>query len=433
MTSAPMAPGPPIDAVPVEDTAAGTVHPTAPTASLTTRLRTLAAPAIPVLRRITAPVTPLGAMVIGAVVVCAAVGWWLGWQEFGVAAVVLAAALVVSALFLIGRSSYAVDVDLYTQRVVAGTHANGALTVRNTGSRRLLPSRIELTVGPSLASFRIPGLAGGAQAEDLFVIPTSQRSVIAVGPAVSVRGDALGLLRRQVRWTDVTQLYVHPRTVRLAGASTGVLRDLEGQPTRDLSSNDVSFHALRPYVPGDDRRYVHWRTSARTGALMVRQFEETRRTHLAVALSANPSDYADPEEFELAVSVAASLSVQAVREERPVTVCVGARVMSPGSVQRLLDGFAGVRTSDDAGLLRSSLAAAAAVPNASVAMVITGSVPDAAVIRRAGSTFPTGIRVLAVRADCSATVGLATLGGVDVATVADLSDLPAVMHRMRAA
>ena len=178
--------------------ATGATH----TGSLTTRLRTLTAPAMPVLRRIAAPITPLGAMAIGAAAVCGAVGWWFGWQEFGVAALVLAAAIVVSALFLIGRSSYAVDVDLYTQRVVAGTHANGSLSVRNTGSRRLLPSRIELTVGSSLASFRIPGLAGGAQTEDLFVIPTTQRSVIAVGPAVSVRGDALGLLRRQVRWTE---------------------------------------------------------------------------------------------------------------------------------------------------------------------------------------------------------------------------------------
>jgi uncharacterized protein (DUF58 family) len=371
-------------------------------------------------------------MALGAAAVSGLVGWWFGWQEFAVIALVLITALAVSALFLIGRSSYGVTVDLYTQRVVAGAQATGSLTVRNTGTRRLLPSRIELTVGSSLASFRIPGLVGGGETEDLFIIPTSHRSVIAVGPAVSVRGDALGLLRRQVRWTEVQQLYVHPLTVRLAGASTGVLRDLEGQPTRDLSSNDVSFHALRPYVPGDDRRYVHWRTSARTGALMVRQFEETRRTHLALALSAAPGDYADAEEFELAVSMAASLAVQAVREERPVTVCVGPRIMPPGSGQRLLDGFAGVRASDDSGLLRSGLAAAAAVPNASVAILVTGSAPDAAVLRRAGSAFPAGIRVLAVRAARGAPAGLSTLGGVDVATVSALPDLAAVMHRLRA-
>ena len=135
---------------------------------------------------------------------------------------------------------------------------------------------------------------------------------------------------------------MHPRTVRLQGAATGVLRDLEGQPTRDLSSNDVSFHALRGYVPGDDRRYVHWRTSARTGVLMVRQFEETRRTHLAVALAADPAEYATTDEFEVAVSVAASLGAQALREERPVSVCVGGRLLTGTTGRRLLDAFAGV-------------------------------------------------------------------------------------------
>ena len=71
---------------------------------------------------------------------------------------------------------------------------------------------------------------------------------------------------------------MHPLLVSLAGASSGLLRDLEGQATRDLSDSDLSFHALRDYVAGDDRRYIHWRTTARRGSLMVKQFEDTRRT-----------------------------------------------------------------------------------------------------------------------------------------------------------
>ena len=61
--------------------------------------------------------------------------------------------------------------------------------------------------------------------------------------------------------------------------------------TQDLSSSDVSFHALREYVPGDDRRAIHWRTTARTGRFMVRVFEETRRSHLFMLLSVSPDDY----------------------------------------------------------------------------------------------------------------------------------------------
>ena len=117
--------------------------------------------------------------------------------------------------------------------------------------------------------------------------------MVVVGPVRSVRGDPLSLLRRELVWTDATELFVHPRTVPLQGSAAGFIRDLEGQVSRSLTNSDVAFHALRGYVPGDDRRYVHWRTSARTGTLMVRQFEETRRSHLLVALSTAAGDYTD--------------------------------------------------------------------------------------------------------------------------------------------
>ena len=35
--------------------------------------------------------------------------------------------------------------------------------------------------------------------------------------------------------------------------------DVEGVASEKLTSSDVSFHALRDYEPGDDRRAVHWR------------------------------------------------------------------------------------------------------------------------------------------------------------------------------
>ena len=57
---------------------------------------------------------------------------------------------------------------------------------------------------------------------------------------------------------------------------------------------------------------------------MVRQFEQTRRSHLVVALSLATGDYASEEEFELAVSVAGSLGVRAIRDGRTVSVVVSA-------------------------------------------------------------------------------------------------------------
>ena len=70
----------------------------------------------------------------------------------------------------------------------------------------------------------------------------------------------------------------------------------------------MSFHAIREYTPGDSRRQIHWKSTAKTGQLMVRQFEESRRSRMAVVLSLALADYADEDEFELGVSAAASLA-----------------------------------------------------------------------------------------------------------------------------
>lgn len=396
----------------------------------------LQAGSAPARTRATPPVTALGVVVIVIAVAALGIGWLTGWSEFTVAGVAAAVLVAVSAIFLVGRSSYAVSIDLHDARVVAGVRATGAIVVRNNGSRRLLPVRLELPVGPTTSSFRVPSLAPNAVHEELFVIPTARRAVIDVGPALSVRGDPVGLVRRQVRWTTVDQLFVHPRTTPLHGASTGSVKDLEGSPTTELSSNDVSFHALREYAPGDDRRYVHWKTSARTWMqnqkLMVRQFEETRRTHLAVALSVDPQEYLSLEQFEVAVGMAASLGVQAFREERPVTLYGGRSALLATSARRMLDAVAGLLPEPGSGVLTAGRAAGTAVPNASVGVLITGSVPDAAQIRRAATGFAAGVRVIGIRVGTGRGIKLGAIGGVDIATVGALDDLPTALRRMRA-
>src|SRR5690606_8103670 len=173
---------------------------------------------------------------------------------------------------------------------------------------------------------------------------------------------------------DSELLYVHPRTVRIESTAAGLVRDLEGKTVKKLSDNDVAFHALREYVPGDDRRYIHWRSSARTGTLMVRQFEETRRSHLAVGLSANSEEYPDAADFELAVSSVGSLGLQAVREEKQLTVMVQAGTIPSRTGKQYLDGLSGVELTPPrrGSIVDLALTLGQAVPGASVAVLACG-------------------------------------------------------------
>jgi uncharacterized protein (DUF58 family) len=47
----------------------------------------------------------------------------------------------------------------------------------------------------------------------------------------------------------------------------------------------ADFHGLRPFRPGDSPRWIHWRTSARRGELMVREFEDVPGDDIVLVLA----------------------------------------------------------------------------------------------------------------------------------------------------
>jgi uncharacterized protein (DUF58 family) len=375
-------------------------------------------------------VSPLGWSVALAAVAGLLVGRLLGWTEAAAFGAAAGGVFVVSVAMTFGRARYAVTLELAERRVTVGERAVGRLVVANAAHLRALPSRLELPVGRSVADLAVPSLAPGVRHDDLFAVPTDRRSVVVVGPVRSWRGDPLGIARRTVRWTDPLDLYVHPRVVVLGAAGAGLLRDLEGQTARELSDTDLSFHALRDYVAGDDRRYIHWRTSARRGTLMVKQFEDTRRTLTAIALADAPADFAGDDDLELAVSVAASLGVQAIRDQREVTVVAGPGRMRVASPQALLDDCSAFATGTaGAGVHLLGRRVAREAPNASLAVLVTGAVPDEADLRLGAQHVPSGARTLVVRCAPGEPVAARTKGLLTLATLGALEDLPRLLRR----
>lgn len=377
-------------------------------------------------------VRPAAWVLLGLAVLLWIGGAVLGWRELTVAAFIIAAALVICLFFLIGRTSYDVSLDLNRDRVVVGERAVGALGLANRGSRAILPSRVVLPVGTGRGVFVVRRLAPQESVEELFAIPTQRRGVLKVGPVSVVRGDPLGLFERVHNRDEPVDLYVHPRTVLFEGQSLGFLRDLEGMPAADLSRDDVSFHALREYQPGDDLRHVHWRSTARIGEMMVRQYEETRRSHFVIGLSRNPDDYRSPDDFELAISAAGSLGLRALRDTRQVDVHVQGRSLPSETGKRLLDAFAALEPSRprDGDIVQLAGTIAATVPLAAVIVLVCGHAVSATKLRQACARLPYGARVLAVVAETGATPSLRRVGDADIVTVGALEQLPAALFKV---
>lgn len=386
-----------------------------------------------VLRPYVSIVSRAGWLVVGVALSALVAGFALGWHELTALAFALLAMLAVCAVYLVGRSTYAVEIELNPSRVVVGGRAMGQLTVTNNGPKPLLPAVMELPVGGAIAEFGIPGLKPGEVHDELFAVPTERRAVIEAGPARSVRGDHLGLLRRVIDWTDAVDLFVHPRTTPMNPSAAGLVRDLEGQVTAKITNNDLAFHALRPYEPGDDRRYVHWRTSARTGQLMVRQFNETRRSQLTMVLSEDTASYADADEFELAVSITASVAAQVIRDGTQISVVAESRTLRTHAPTALLDDSCRVdlrssRFTSPRDFVRT---VTRRLPPPSVLIVVAGSSWTTADFRSVQLLMPTDTTMLGVIVSRGAAPSIAMVSGVAILTIGVLSDLPKVMRRVQ--
>ena len=394
-------------------------------------------------RRVASVVTPLGWALVVLVPAGLLVGYSLGWLELVVTAWAGLVIIVVAVFYLVGKTAITVGLAVPHNRVVVGETAVGVVRVSNPSRARTLGVTVEVPVGSGLAEIAVPGLPRGGDVEREFAIPTSRRGIVPVGPARTVRADPIGLVRRELVWTGATDLFVHPRTIGIPSMSTGFVRDLEGNPTRDLTSSDISFHALREYVPGDERRNIHWKSTAKTGTYMVRQFDETRRSHLAIALSLASRDYESDEEFEMAVSVAGSLGARAIRDTRDVSVVVSEKTpefaarkvfavttLSTVTRSRLLDDLAIVDHSETAlGIVDVARVAGAQLPGVSVAFLVCGSTPTSAELRAASTRFPVGVEVVAVVCDPLAAPGLRRVSGLSVLTIGYLEDLRGSLER----
>ena len=375
------------------------------------------------------PVTSLGRVAVVAGVLTLAVGIALGWAELRVVGLACLVAFAIAVVTCLGRQSYQAQVTLDSQRVKVGEEVFGSIVIRNTTSGRRFRTTFEVPVGKGRATFGLPTLGRDEHYEQKFRVPTRRRGVVRVGPVRSVRSDPLMLMRRVESWSEIEELYVHPDTILLRSGSSGFLRDIEGITTQQLSSSDVSFHALRDYQRGDDRRAVHWRTTARLGRLVVRQFEETRRAHLLVLLSLRAEHYANDEEFELAVSCAGSLAAMALREDRKLSVHTQGRELRPHAIPLVLDQLSGVETQAGAlGLAALTAGAVSRVPNASVIAIVTGSATDVLELRAARAHIPIDIASFALR--CGAQPRRASAGDLTVLDIAQLGQLPRAIREV---
>ena len=246
--------------------------------------------------------TPRGLAVAAASVAFATVGGvWALPQLIGVAAAGLVS-LAVSALLTRGGPSIGATVRA-PERVARGDAAWVEMQLQAARSHRFGLLLKDMRGNSFAVSWRpSPSVA--------IRVDTAKRGIWQQGPWRLQRMDPWALFRRDVGRVDALEVAVTPRihTVSLAKVPLG-LSQVRG--TQEMGS--TTFASLREYVVGDEIRQIHWRSSAKTGTLMTRQYVDITRPRIDFVLVNDSRAYVSDEEFEQTVDLAASLAAMALQ------------------------------------------------------------------------------------------------------------------------
>lgn len=370
------------------------------------------------------PLTGLGWLVlVGGL---ASLGAYLAWDWAEAAAIMFAALLALGAALVQtwGGGELTVRVLVEQDRLRKGQYLIGRAVARNNGRRAVRALKIELPLGAEQADIAVPTLRSGKNFTREFQLQTKRREKIVVGPPRTVRQDILGLIRRVRSWPEYQDVYVYPNFTSALATLSGYSRDMEGATSQVITSSDAAFHALRPYETGDDRRHIHWKMSAHTGQLMMRQYLETRRSHHLIVLDLRREDYGEAD-FELAVEAAASLAVSSLSSGQPLTLYAGKTVLKAASARAVLDFLTEVEPQEDDQEYRHLVRwALAHEEQASVCSLICGPQVGMRRLQQICLLPSADMATIGIRADAGATLTRRGASSRRLLNIGELSQLP---------
>lgn len=203
--------------------------------------------------------------------------------------------------------------------------------------------------------FPVPDLPPRGRVEVAVRLEPAKRGRLSLPGAIIARPDPLGIAKACVREPLPQSVLILPKRYPVPRLSLpGARRYQQGGVVLSSSVGDSQeFMGLRDYRAGDPPRRIHWRSWAKAGKPVVKEYEDEYFTRHALALDTFIAPGRE-EAFEEAVSVASSFASTALTQESLLDLLfVGAQSYcftagrGQGGTGRLLEALAGVRACPD--------------------------------------------------------------------------------------
>ena len=296
----------------------------------------------------------------------------------------------------------------------------------------------------------LPGraLSLGATSERSWRIraPLVRRGHFRIEPLQIRTGDPFGFFEASASVGQGVTLVVYPRLepIPLWKLPASNLEGSHSSPERTLQSTPLAT-SVRPYAPGDSFNRIHWKTTARTGEIQVKEFDLAQTADAWIILDLERGIHTgrgDESTLEAAVRVAAAVADKAIAENRAVGMTVSGHrtVVLPadrGARQHLkmMQLLAAVEADGTAPLVEVLVGSVGRLRRGMTAVVITPST-DPAWVKPVATLRSRGVGCVAVTLDGPAYEQLAAEDRArtegDVALVKDDAAAQVRAQRVRA-
>ncbi|MGA2112040.1 MAG: DUF58 domain-containing protein [Anaerolineales bacterium] len=173
-----------------------------------------------------------------------------------------------------------------------------------------------------------------------YVIRGEERGAYDLGPTVLYSGDLFGFHSRSKRVEDRAHLVVFPKVLPLQVPATRVARPLgDYRSARRILEDPLLLAGAREYRVGESLRHVHWKATARKGALQTKSYDASASAQLILMVNGQTLEpyFAGTvqERFEALLVTAASLAAAGLQSGHPVGLYTNAVMRASRDLTRL--------------------------------------------------------------------------------------------------
>ncbi|MCJ7818129.1 MAG: DUF58 domain-containing protein, partial [Candidatus Thorarchaeota archaeon] len=227
-----------------------------------------------------------------------------------------------------------VDRQIDKLKVFSGDFLRVRVTIRNISRRHFdfievhdqYPETWILAIGENFIASRIEP---GSSITFSYILQARMRGRYHIGPTEVIMRDRLGLHYYKRTLKAQTEVLVYPtwkdvRRMEALGKQRQLGLMFGAHRTKTIGLG-FDFAGFREYVPGDEFRLIDWKTSAKTGNMVIRQYEMEKNIQIICMVDASGSmgnGYPENTKLEYAIRAAVLLTHMGLERKDLVGTCV---------------------------------------------------------------------------------------------------------------